>query len=119
MIKSITITIPDGGTLNFGKGIHSISIFYDKYNGGTNEELLIRTEKTDSKTSHKFNLDIPFEDGVWKYFVIKADVDVDEEDHFQIQISDIEIESNNEILGLPLNSKEYYYKCDPMYSDCY
>lgn len=119
MIKSVTITIPDGGTVNFGNGIHSISIFYDKYNDGTNEELLIRAEKTDSKTSHKFNLDIPFEDGVWKYFVIKADVDVDEEDHFQIQISDIEIESNNEILGLPLNSKEYYYKCDPMYSDCY
>lgn len=118
-LKSITVKlVGDDETAEFGHELGLLSIFYDENNDGTGEELMVRAEKTDSGKSHKFNVDIPFEDGVSKYFTIKSGIDFDEGDHFQIQISDIEIESDKEIFGLPVNSKEYLYECDPMYEDC-
>jgi len=117
-IKSITIKIPDEELIGFGDKISYLSVYADENNDGIGEELIVRAEKTDSGRSHKFNVDIPFEDGISKYFTVRADLNLHDGDYFQIQISDIEIESDKEIFGLPVNSKEYLYECDPMYEDC-
>lgn len=118
-LKSITIElVSEDETVEFGREIRSFSVFYDENNDGIGEELIKTAEKTDSGRSHKFNVDIPFENGLSKYFTLKTDLHFDDGDSFQIQISDIEIESDKDILGLPVNSKEYSYTCDPMYEDC-
>lgn len=118
-LKSISVKlINDDETVEFGHELGLLSIFYDENNDGSGNELIIKAEKADSGRSHKFNVDIPFEDGISKYFTIKAGIDLDDGDHFQIQISDIEIESDKETFGLPVNSKEYTYTCDPTHEDC-
>ncbi|HPS30872.1 MAG TPA: hypothetical protein PLZ43_11495 [bacterium] len=118
-IKSITFTIPEESNAEFGDEISFLSLYLDSDKNGFGDEEIIRTEKTDAGKSHKFLLDIPVTDSVPKYFTVKSDIDLFNGDHFQIQISDIEIESDKEILGLPVNSKEYSYTCDPAYEDCH
>jgi hypothetical protein len=118
-IKSITVTISEENSVEFGDEISSLSLYYDSDKNGFGDEEIAKTEKPDSRKSHKFIVDIPFINSFPKYFTIKSELDLDDEDSFQIQISDIEIESDKEILGLPLNSKEYSYTCDPEYEECH
>jgi len=117
-IKSITLTIPQKSDAEFGNEISILSLYHDSDKNGFGDEEIVRAEKTDSGKSHKFLVDIPVTDSVPGYFTVKSDIDLFNGDSFQVQISDIEIESDREILGTPVNSKGYSYECTQADENC-
>lgn len=119
IIKTITLRIPKPTMANFGSGVKNISIYEDTNNDGKGDTKIITATSTDNATSHQFKVNIPVAADTPKYFTIRADISLSDGESFQVQVSKMGIDSDNkDILGLPVNSKEYSYTCDPMYEDC-
>ncbi|HQI04576.1 MAG TPA: hypothetical protein PL195_04885 [bacterium] len=117
-IKSIFVKIPKATMAKFGSAINNLSIYEDTDNDGKGDTKLITASSTDSTTSHEFKVEIPFTTDVPKYLTIRATLNMKDGDSFQIQIPKVSIDSDKDKLGLPVNSKEYSYTCDPVYEDC-
>lgn len=117
-IKSITVKIPKSTMAGLGSGAKNISIYEDKDNDGKGDTKIITASSTDSSISHQFKVDIPIEADTPKYLTLRADLSLNDGESFQIQVLKVQVESQKDVLGLPVNSKEYSYTCDPLYEDC-
>lgn len=115
-IKKMTIIIPDG-MVEFGEKLTNLSLFKDSDNDGRGDSLIVESFTTDSAISHTFSIDTELEADTNTYFTIRASLSLSDGDHMKIQVSEIEIESDRQILGLPVNSTEYVYYDDPSYMD--
>lgn len=119
-ITSIRLRIPSGGNyVNFGAGISSVAIYEDTNNDGSGDKKIASVNATESPTIHTFrNLDIEMKEGVERFFTIRASLNLSENDKMRIQVQTVEVDSKRNVLGTPINSKEYHYVCDPMYEVC-
>ena len=107
------------GMASFGSGLKNISIWEDTDNDGKGDKEIVKASTTDSVQIHEFkdlNLTIPADQP--KYLTVRADLSLNDKEYFQLQVVLVGIESGREVLGTPVNSKEYRYECDPMYEDC-
>jgi hypothetical protein len=56
--------------------------------------------------------------GVEKYFTIRANLSLSDQQKMKLQIQTVDVESKRDVLGTPVSTKEYAYVCDPLYEDC-
>lgn len=119
-IKSIGVkTVP--GSVRFGQGIKSISLFIDNDNDGkvSNSDTLIeKVTKFDSETVLTFrNLEniLTYSKGMEKHLLIVCDFKMKEGEKAQIQIGNgkVRLEVDKEIIELPVTSKVFLYEYDP------
>lgn len=117
-IKTMKIKVPKSTMAAFGGGIASISIYEDTNNDGKGETKIATATSTDTGQSHLFKVSIPVEADVAKYLTLRADLNLSDGEYFQLQVFSVDTESDKDVLGTPVTSKEYSYTCDPMYEEC-
>lgn len=117
-IKTMKVKIPKTTMASFGGGVASIAIYEDTNNDGKGETKIAEAVSTDSTQSHLFKVEIPVEADVEKYLTIRANLALSDGESFQIQVFSVGTESDKDVLGTPVNSKEYAYTCDPLYEEC-
>lgn len=117
-IKTMKLKIPKSTMASFGEGVSSIAIYEDTNNDGKGDTKIAEAASTDSTQSHLFKVEIPVEADVEKYLTIRANLALSDGESFQIQVFTVDTESDKDVLGTPVNSKEYSYTCDPLYEEC-
>lgn len=117
-IKNMKVKIPKSSMAPFGEGVSSIAIYEDTNNDGKGDTKIAEATSTDNSQSHLFKVSIPVEADVEKYLTIRANLTLSDGESFQIQVFSVDTESDKDVLGTPVNSKEYSYTCDPLYEEC-
>ena len=104
----------------FGDGLSNISIWEDTDNDGIGDTKIAETSSTDSAQLHDFkNLTFAVPADQPKYLTVRTKINLKDGEYFQLQVVTVGIENDEyDVLGLPVNSKEYRYVCDPLYEDC-
>ncbi len=116
-IKKMTIKVPKNNMVSFGNGINRLAIYEDTDNDGKGDTELVSTTSFDGTQKHQFTLDFDVPKDSDKYLTIKAEPSLGDGQIFQIQVSAISVNSLD-VLGLPVDSRPYEYKCDPNLEDC-
>jgi len=119
-LTSLKVKLSKADMAKFGAGLTNISIWEDTDNDGKGDTEIAKTASTDSAQMHDFKglaFTVPADQP--KYLTIRAKISLKDGEYFQLQVASVGIENNGDkILGLPVNSKEYSYVCDPLYEDC-
>ena len=119
-ITSIKVKLSKADMAKFDAGIKNLSIWEDTDNDGKGDTEIATASAADSATMHTFR-DLSFEVAAdqTKYITIKANIGLSDGEYFQLTVTDVGIEGDNDkVLGLPVNSKEYSYVCDDRYEEC-
>ena len=119
-ITSLKVKLGKSDMASFGTGLKNISIWEDTDNDGKGDTEIIKATTTDSVQIHDFkDLSFTVSADQPKYLTIRADLSLSDKDYFQLQVISVDIESDRgPVLGIPVNSKEYNYVCDPQFEDC-
>lgn len=118
-IKSLKVKLGKSDMASFGSGLKNISIWEDTDNDGKGDKEIAKASTTDSVQIHNFkdiNFSVPADQE--KYLTIRADLSLSDGEYFQLEVTTVGIDSDRDVLGLPVNSKEYNYVCDPLYEEC-
>ena len=116
-IKKMTIKVPKNNMVSFGNGIKKLAVYEDTDNDGKGDTELASTTSFDGTQKHQFTLSLDIPKDTDKYLTIKAEPSLSDGETFQIQVSAISVNSLD-VLGLPVDSRPYEYKCDPNLEDC-
>jgi len=118
-ITSLKVKISKADMAKFGAGLTNISIWEDTNNDGTGDTEIAKVATTDSAQMHNFkDLSFTAPADQPKYLTIRANISLNDGEYFQLEVAGVGVESDRDVLGLPVNSKEYRYACDPLYEDC-
>lgn len=106
------------GTVRFGNGIKSATLYLDENEDGKTEgdpssETIVFW--SDKSTFSFENLNIEYSSGETKYLLLNLNLDLKDGDKFQIEIpiAGVELSDNiTPIAGTPIRSKEYTYICN-------
>ncbi|HDT11451.1 MAG TPA: DUF11 domain-containing protein, partial [bacterium] len=112
-ITSLKVKVPMANMAAFGSEITSIAIYEDTDNDGKGDTKIASATSMDSTQTHMFkNLNIEMKADTEKFFTIRAGLSLKDGSKMQIQVINVEVESDRNVLGTPVNSKEYEYVCD-------
>ena len=105
-------------SVKFKEGIKKVYLYLDvdKNASHKNEKQLAKVTPSETKNSLDIVLDNPIEfgEGEEKTLLLVADFDIPKNSMAQVQIpqSKITLESKTTIIGLPIKTKEFSYKCE-------
>jgi len=125
-VNSITIKTTGTTYAEFGKGITSLSIYYDADSDGevhTSEGDVKISEVKEILTSRTYtfeNLGIKFKEGEEKHLIINATLNLNagEKARITIPTAGVKLNSDQSVYKLPISSKEFINECDPMDENC-
>ena len=116
-IKKITVKTTSK-SVKFQEGIEKISLYLDanKDASYTGETLLATAVPAEASNLLDITLDTPisFATGEEKTLLLVAEFNIPKDQMAQIEIqkSKVKLETSTELIGLPVKSKEFTYKCE-------
>jgi hypothetical protein len=117
---------PIGKSVKFGKGIGKALLYYDKNNDGvinSGDIKLGESNKADGDYIIFEGLSVAYNEGEEKHFLIALDLNLKIGESVQIQIPrgrlKLDKNSTQEIVELPVTSKEFMYDCQEGDQDCF
>jgi conserved repeat domain len=116
-IKKITLKTTSK-SVKFNEGIKKIAVYLDVDKNASAENEMMLASATPGETSNVldivFDTPVSFEAGEEKTLLFTADFNIPKDLMAQIEIqkSKVKLETNSELIGLPIKSKEFSYKCE-------
>ena len=116
-IKKITLKTTSK-SVKFKEGVEKIEVYLDTDKNASNDnEMKLATVVPDEVSNVLdivFDTPLSFETGEEKtlLFMAKFNIPKDQTAQFEIQKSKVKLATNTELIGLPIKSKEFSYKCE-------